>query len=166
MSYHHSSSYVIIYILCSIFCLCHHIFFSCHEWWSFTFQCIEDGHVPFHSYLMDIGSEILSWEDHLVRESSCTSLFESISIPLCILRGVHLLIFRVWGGKKKTNEKKHDDDKKEKEKVISECIYVCIQCHSPLSVYIGHWGCFIELVAYESSYVNFQKAFISLCLFR
>ena len=76
-------------------------FFLCHEWWSFTFQCIEDGHVPFHSYLMDIGSEILSWEGHLVRESSCISLLESISIPLCILRGVHLLIFRVWGGKKK-----------------------------------------------------------------
>ena len=31
---------------------------------------------------------------------------------------------------------------------------------------ILHWGCFIELVAYESSYVNFQDALISLCLSR
>ena len=29
---------------------------------------------------------------------------------------------------------------------------------------ILHWGCFIELVAYDSSYVNFQEALISLCL--
>ena len=33
-------------------------------------------------------------------------------------------------------------------------------------VYNGilHWGFFIELVAYESPYVNFQEAFIFLCL--
>ena len=29
---------------------------------------------------------------------------------------------------------------------------------------ILHWGCFIKLVAYESPYVNFQEAFIFLCL--
>ena len=29
---------------------------------------------------------------------------------------------------------------------------------------ILHWGCFIELGAYESPYVNFQEAFIFLCL--
>ena len=34
-------------------------FFLCHEWWSSTFQCMEDGHVPFHFYLMDIGSRSL-----------------------------------------------------------------------------------------------------------
>ena len=68
-------------------------FFSCHEWWSFTFQCMEDSHVLFHSYLMDIGLEILSWEGHFVRESSCTSLFKSISISLRIFNGVHLLMF-------------------------------------------------------------------------
>ena len=31
---------------------------------------------------------------------------------------------------------------------------------------ILRWGCFIELVAYASSYVNFQEAFIFLCLSR
>ena len=31
---------------------------------------------------------------------------------------------------------------------------------------ILRWGCFIELVAYESSYVNFQESFIFLCLSR
>ena len=40
-------------------------------------------------------------EKVLVRESSPTSLFESISISLCILRGVHLLIFRVCAKKKR-----------------------------------------------------------------
>ena len=47
--------------------------------------------------------------------------------------------------------------KKEKNK-ISVCMYV-------YSV-ILHWDYFIELVAYESSYVNFQETFISLCLSR
>ena len=68
-------------------------FFLCHEWWPFTFQCMEDSHVLFHSYLMDFGLEILSWEGHFVRESSCTSLFKSISISLRIFNGVHLLMF-------------------------------------------------------------------------
>ena len=54
---------------------------------------MEDGHVSFHSYLMDIGLEILNWEGHFVRESSCTSLFKSISISLWIFNGVHLLMF-------------------------------------------------------------------------
>ena len=121
-------------------------FFLCHEWWPFTFQCMEDIHVPFHSYLMDIGSEILSLEGHLVRESSPTSLFKSISISLCIMKGTHLLIFRVCAGKRK------------KEEVISACMYV-------YNV-ILHWGCFIELGDYESPYVNFQEAFIFLCLSR
>ena len=31
---------------------------------------------------------------------------------------------------------------------------------------ILHWGCFIELFSYESSYVNFQETFIFLCLSR
>ena len=104
LSYHHFSSFLII-----SHCLYHlfyHLslslhFFLCHEWWSFTFQCMEDGHVPFHSYLMDIGSEILSWQGHLVKKSSCTSLFESISISLCILSGVRLLIFKVCASKRK-----------------------------------------------------------------
>ena len=82
-------------------------FFLCHEWWSSTFQCMEDGHVPFHFYLMDIGSAILSWEGYLVKESSCTSLFEGISILLCILKGTHLLIFRVCTGKRKKKEKEN-----------------------------------------------------------
>ena len=56
---------------------------------------MEDDHVPFHFYLMGIGLEILSLEGQLVIESSCTSLFESISISLCILSGTHLLIFEV-----------------------------------------------------------------------
>ena len=62
-------------------------FSLCHEWWSFTFQCMDDGHVPFRSYVMDTGLEIFSWEGHLIKESSCTLLFESIFISLCILRG-------------------------------------------------------------------------------
>ena len=49
---------------------------------------------------MDIGSEILSWEGHFVRESLYMLLFESISISLCVLNGVHLLIFRVCAKKK------------------------------------------------------------------
>ena len=48
---------------------------------------------------------------------------------------------------------------KKKEKIkISVCMYV-------YSV-ILHRDYFIELVAYESSYVNFQEAFTFLCLFR
>ena len=65
-------------------------FFPCHEWWSFTFQCMEDGHVPFHSYLMDVGSEILNWEGHFFRESLYTTLFKNIFVSLCILSGAHL----------------------------------------------------------------------------
>ena len=87
-------------------------FFLCHEWWSFTFQCMEDGHVLLHSYLMDIGSEILSWEGHLVRESLPTSLFESISISLCILSGAHLLTFGVCASKKIKKQKKTKKVKK------------------------------------------------------
>ena len=37
-------------------------FFPCLEWWFFTFQCMENSYIPFYSYLMDIGSEVLSWE--------------------------------------------------------------------------------------------------------
>ena len=73
-------------------------FFPCLEWWFFTFQCMENSYIPFYSYLMDIGSEILSWECHLVRESLYMSLFESTSISLCILKGAHFLIFRVCAG--------------------------------------------------------------------
>ena len=51
---------------------------------------MENGHIPLQSYLMNIGSEILSWNDHLVKESSSTSLFESILISLCILSETHL----------------------------------------------------------------------------
>ena len=51
---------------------------------------MEDGHVSFHSYLMGIGLEILNWEGHFVREGLYTSLFESMSISLCILSEVHL----------------------------------------------------------------------------
>ena len=54
--------------------------------------------------------------------------------------------------KQKTKNKKQNKKKKR----ISTCMYV-------YSI-ILHWGCFIELVAYESSYVNFQEAFIFLCL--
>ena len=48
---------------------------------------MDDGHVPFRSYVMDTGLEIFSWEGYLIKESSCTLLFESIFISLCILRG-------------------------------------------------------------------------------
>ena len=80
-------------------------FFLCKEWWSFIFQCIEDGHIPLHSYLMDIGSEIFSWEGHFVGESVYMSLFESISISLCILNGARLLIFKVCASIKNNNNK-------------------------------------------------------------
>ena len=152
-----TSFFIILHCLYLLFHLYffHHIFL-CLEWWSFTFWCREDSHIPLNSYLMDVSLEILNLEGHLVRESSLTSLFESISISLCILREVHLLIFRVCASKRKKMKKN------EKEKVIN----TCIQCHPLLSVYIGHWGCFIELVAYESSYVNFQKTLIFLCLSR
>ena len=134
LSYHHFLSYLINYILCSILCLCNHIFLLCHEWWSFTFQCIGDDQVPFHSYFMDIGLETLNWKCHFVRESLYTPLFESICISLCILIWAHLFIFRVCTGKRKKKWKKMKK-RKEKKKVIS----ACIQCHPPLSVYIGHW---------------------------
>ena len=63
---------------------------------------------------MDVSLEILNLEGHLVRESSLTSLFESISISLCILREVHLLIFRVCASKRKKNEKNEKKMKKKK----------------------------------------------------
>ena len=112
-SQHHSSSYLIVYIFCFIFYFFHHIFL-CLEWWSFTFWCREDSHIPLNSYLMDVSLEILNLEGHLVRESSLTSLFESISISLCILREVHLLIFRVCASKRKKIKTKMKKMKKKK----------------------------------------------------
>ena len=97
-------------------------FFLCHEWWSFTFQCMENDHIPLPSYLMDISSEILSWESHLVKESLPTSLFESISISLCILRWAHLLIFRVCASKKNEMKKK----KRKKEKKGNKSMHLCM----------------------------------------
>ena len=93
-------------------------FFLCHEWWSFTFQWMEDGHVPFHFYLMGIGLEILSLEGQLVIESSCTSLFESISISLCILSGARLLILE--NVQVKINKKKKAKKKRKEKKNIKE----------------------------------------------
>ena len=75
---------------------------------------MEDDHVPFHFYLMGIGLEILSLEGQLVIESSCTSLFESISISLCILSGARLLILE--NVQVKINKNKKAKKKKRKEK--------------------------------------------------
>ena len=110
-SQHHSSSYLIVYIFCFIFYFFHHIFL-CLEWWSFTFRCMENDHILLHSYLMDVSSEILNLEGHLVRESSPTSLFESISISLCILREVHLLIFKVCTSKRKKMQWQQQNDRR------------------------------------------------------
>ena len=110
-----------LYILFHLLYLLPHLF-PYLKWWSFTFQCMDEGHVPFHSYLMDIGLKILSWKCHFFRESLSTSLFESISISLCILNGVHLLIFRVCTGKKKWMKKKGN----KRMYIVSssiECIY-------------------------------------------
>ena len=122
LSYHHFSSYLIGYILCSIICLCHHIFL-CLGWWFFVFQCVKDSHILFHSYLMDIGSKIFSWEGHFFIKSLYTSLFESISISLCILKRTHLLIFRVCAGKRKKNEKKIGNKRMYTVSSSIECIY-------------------------------------------
>ena len=112
ISLHHTSLFI---SFVSFFIFFHHIFL-CPEWWFFTFWCREDGHIPFHSYLMDISSKILNLEGYLVRESSLTSLFESISISLCILREVHLLIFRVCASKRKKMKTKMKKMKKKMKK--------------------------------------------------
>ena len=142
--FHHTSLFISLFYPLS---LSSH-FFLCHKWWSFTFQCMDDRHIPLHSYLMDIGSEILSWEGHLVRESSSTSLFERISISLCILSGARLLIFRVCASKKNKNKNK--------------CIYVCIQCHPSLRLL--YWvSCLWKFVC-ELSGVFHLLVSISLCI--
>ena len=105
LSQHHTSLFI---SSVSSFIFFHHIFL-CHGWWSFTFRCMKDGYILLHSYLMDVSSKILNLEGHLGRESSLTSLFESISISLCILKKVHLLIFRVCAGKRKKKEKKEKE---------------------------------------------------------
>lgn len=98
---------------------------------------MEDCHTlfPSLSHPMDIGSEIVSQESHLVRESSCTSVFESISIYYIFLIRVHLLTFRVCTCKKKRKKRKKWR-KKKRRKEKNEHMHVCIQCLSPLSVCI------------------------------
>lgn len=81
---------------------------------------------------MDIVSEIVSRESHLVRESSCTSVFESISIYYIFLIRVHLLTFRVCTCKKKRKKKEKNGEKKEMKR-ISTCMFV-------YNVFL-HWVC-------------------------
>ena len=102
-----TSFFIILHCLYLLFHLYffHHIFL-CLEWWFFIFQCMKDGHILFHSYLMDVGLEILSWEGYLGRESLYTSVFGSVSILLWILNRVRLLIFKVCAGKKKKRKEK------------------------------------------------------------
>ena len=131
--------------------------FLCLDWYIyiyiyiFIFQCIKDSHIPLHSYLVDISLKILSWKGHLIRESSYTSMFESVSILLCILSGAHLLIFRTCTSKKKKRR-------------ISACLYVCIWCLSLLSVYIGHWGLLYWFGCLWKFVCELSKAFTTYCL--
>ena len=110
---------------------------------------MKDGHILFHSHLMDIVLEFLSWGDHLVRESSSTSLFECVSISLCILSEAHLLIFRVCSSKRKKK---------------SACIYICIQCHFPLSLYIVNWELSFLVNCLWEFVFKLSKVLISSCL--
>lgn len=136
-SLNHSSSYLTTCVLRSIKCFCYHLlrFFPRLEWWSFVIQCMEDCHtlLPSLSHPMDIGSEIVSRESHLVRESSCTSVFESISIYYIFLIRVHLLTFRVCTCKKKRKKSSKKKWRKKERKRISTCMFV-------YNVFL-HWVC-------------------------
>ena len=143
---HHTSLFCILW---SIISLCHHVSFYVMSDGFFSFQCMKDNHIPHHSQFIDIGSEILNWEDHLVRESSSTSLFESISISLCILGITHLLIFKIYIGKRKKK---------------SACIYICIQCHFPLSLYIVNWELSFLVNCLWEFVFKLSKVLISSCL--
>ena len=153
LSYHNFSSYLFVYILCSIICLCHRV--------SFYAMSDDLSYLSAWKIVMSLSIPI-SWT--LARKSLVEKiiLLERVHVHHCLrVYPFHYVFseeFIYWylgyAGVKEKKEKK--------EEVINACIW----CYSPLNVYIGHWDCFIELVAYESSYVNFQETFISLCLSR
>ena len=113
------------YIFHSIFCLCYHISFHALSDDFSHFNAWRTVISPFNSQLMDIGLDILSWEGHLIKESSCKSMFKTVSISLCILSEAHLLIFRACVGKKKKERRKKKKEKKKKRK-IGTYMYVCM----------------------------------------
>ena len=153
LSYHNFSSYLFVYILCSIICLCHRV--------SFYAMSDDLSYLSAWKIVMSLSIPI-SWT--LARKSLVEKiiLLERVHVHHCLrVYPFHYVFseeFIYWYlGYARVKEKKE-----KKEEVINACIW----CYSPLNVYIGHWDCFIELVAYESSYVNFQETFISLCLSR
>ena len=131
--------------LCSILCLYHHI----------SFYAISDDLSHFNAWMIVISlSTPISWT--LVRRSLVEKviLSERVRLHHCLREYPFHYVFSVvlvcWY----------------LEYVQVKKIKIKINAYMYVYSVILRWGCFIELVAYESSYVNFQESFIFLCLSR
>ena len=162
LSYHHFSSFLYIYILCSILWFCHHI----------SFYAMSDDLLHFNAWRTIISlSPPISWT--LVRRSLVEKVI--LSKRVCLHHCLRVYTFHYvfsdeliyWYSEyvqvKKMKWKRKKE--KKKKKVIRACIYVCIQCHFLLSVYIGQWGLLLWVSCLWEFVCELSDTRFSLCLF-